>query len=516
MRLSDIKTLLYECELILLGKKKFKLFGIISYGLTKRILQENQKGFPKDNMPSIYTKLSENGKQLVIVHRNDITRGHIIYGILHQIIHIICGHLNRKGEKDETVWNLACDHVVNRVIKELAYENIQFDIPEDAVYFLDIELMYPESAAERIYDELMKDAQKGQNNQINQPQVESESNGGSQDAGKSPESPSGPAVDGNGEDGKSKDGTKEAKDNQQNQQQNSTTGSQNKRLCISSSPCIGDIQYITVKDNKSGNSFNLINDTNFSNTDNFDSEKVDNAIDKMSNQIKTLWHSNQIEKGELPGNFCNMLDHIYKIEIPWHQLLESALLYPVQHSKRRSWMEPNFYVRKPIRIPGKCQKSKRPKIFLGCIDTSGSIRIDDLKVFTGVLMASVDHYNGLIVLQHDVILQREIRYDKKPDMHTLYESILRVDGGGGTSHSAVFSRIQQLLDDDSAEISSFVFLTDYYSDVEEIYKQYDWIKKHETIWVLTGTKVNNVELDGCKTSTIRISTLGDTKKTTRY
>lgn len=234
-----------------------------------------------------------------------------------------------------------------------------------------------------------------------------------------------------------------------------------------------------------------------------DPEKIKEKAEEYANKAKSLWHSNALEKGEGSADFIQYMDNLFRVDIPWNTIMESAVLYPVQFMKRKSWSEPNFYYRSPRlpRLPGKHKKSSRPKILLVVIDRSGSVGKEDLETFLGVIASSLSYYQGLLIFVHDVNVKQEF-YFEKATLNQLIHELSELKGGGGTSHEPVFNKIEECVDD--YDVSSILFLTDFYSDVEQIYNNYKWIKERETIWVVNSDKY--VDLPGCETKTIRINT----------
>jgi predicted metal-dependent peptidase len=52
----------------------------------------------------------------------------VLFTLIHEYLHIVLGHHVRRGNRNAKMWNIACDHVVNRVIKQF------MRIPDDAYY----------------------------------------------------------------------------------------------------------------------------------------------------------------------------------------------------------------------------------------------------------------------------------------------------------------------------------------------------------------------------------------------
>ena len=48
----------------------------------------------------------------------------IIFGVLHELLHILLKHGLRRGERDHVLWNIACDHKINLTLVDMGYKLI--------------------------------------------------------------------------------------------------------------------------------------------------------------------------------------------------------------------------------------------------------------------------------------------------------------------------------------------------------------------------------------------------------
>ena len=124
-------------------------------------------------------------------------------------------------------------------------------------------------------------------------------------------------------------------------------------------------------------------------------------------------------------------------------------------------------------FPGKALAPKAATL-LTALDTSASISKHDIRHFLGVLEDSLIHFDRVRVVKHDVEIQDDRTYscDQFVGASSL-EGLLEVNGRGGTSHRYVFDLFEQALEEDE-EISLVILLTDFYSDIEEIWGAYEW------------------------------------------
>lgn len=66
---------------------------------------------------------------------------------LHEVLHNVLGHSYRRGDRDKKKWNIACDHVINSILKEMGY-SIPGWLCDD---------QFKGMSEERVYAQLFKD-----------------------------------------------------------------------------------------------------------------------------------------------------------------------------------------------------------------------------------------------------------------------------------------------------------------------------------------------------------------------
>ena len=502
------KKILNECVLILLNKPSLEYFGILSYGLEKYGYDSDEFFKGIGNIPALaYT----DGKKIVYWTEACKTHKDVLLITLHEMIHIISEHVQRCGDRNPMIWNIAADHVTNSVLKELSEKNdLLGTIPtENMVYFSDLAYKYPNASVEQIYDILFKQVEQNQLSyeiiDIQAPPQNSDDegeNGG--DSGEGGDEKDG----GDDKKGKSKGKDKTDKDKEEEKEEengdgddkNNKKGKPKQNKNKSSSSNSGDNPFEGMQAIKINNKTVIPHDTGI--PQNVNVTEFTESLDQLKENARSLWNSNTISKGNLPGNVQQYLDKINKIEIPWDVILNTAILYNVQCQKRKSWSHRNIYIKNP-RLPGKNPKGLNTGLLIAVIDSSGSVSDDDLKNFIGVLLGSIQHYKYLKILVHDYTLNDEIDFKRgRLTEEDIISSFRKITGRGGTSHKYAFDRLEELNQEEN--ISSIIFLTDYYSDVQHIYNDYKWIKNHDTIWVLNHSQILEVALDGCRTKTINI------------
>jgi predicted metal-dependent peptidase len=509
----QLKEYLRECDIILLNRPKFKYFGILLYGLKKYIYTIDDAnrldGVPirVDNNGRPEMAAYTDGKKIVIISDSVVkNREVLMFMILHELLHIILGHVRRIGDRNPQIWNLAVDHVVNSMLKTILNpsELSAVDIDNNYVIFKDIEKSHPNADAETVYDILVKDS-----NQIDSIGLGSDaySISFSSSSGKS-------YTIEFYESHKNDSECNSDKSDEENFENMSEyyilKDSDGKVLYKGSLDVTGKIPQKT-KDTKVTTTGNSTEDDINKDLKQLPIEKIKELCETLEHKSKILWNSDISSefRGSIPGAFVQMLDNIYKMEVPWEDLAESAILYNVQVAKRRTWSKKNIYIRN-VRVPGKRDKSLDKRIFLGVIDTSGSISDTDLMKFSGLVSSTLAHFSGLHLLYHDYVVNNEIIYDRNPTETELYEKLKLINGRGGTSHKEVFDKISSVVDD--SNISIIAFMTDFYSDVLTCYRNYDWVKNFPMIWFITNNpEVNNEYLrrnmEDCTVTAINVNNI---------
>jgi predicted metal-dependent peptidase len=459
---------LKDAKVILMNKPDVEFFGTLAYGLNVYALDSVQYIKNSGGIPSVaYT----DGESITFLIDNTITKEEMIFIFVHELLHIICQHPKRRGNRNPILWNMAVDHVVNRVCLELSRtKNYIKPIKGGCIFFEDIHQDDNDILPETLYELLCKKSQLSENEKESVFKIGT--GNGTPNPNKSTQ------VYGRGD--KSSPAYKV----------------ETEELVDKDGKPLNKVK-VTVTNLQGGEKNTAVYDRDQEDPTKMD--KIEKACEEVSNDAKTLWYSTpSIAKGNMPGGMVEFLDSLFKVEIPWEDVMEDAVLYAVQNASRRSWTEPNIYIRHP-RVPGKRTK-RSPYYLIAAVDCSGSISTEDLRLFAGVLLGSAAYYKAIHVIVHDQVVQEEIVISRNLSETALIEKINKFIGRGGTSHVGPFERIKELVQEE--RVSTILFQTDYYSDVENIFGSYKWIKDYETIWVLNSNE--EVKLNGCKTKVIRL------------
>lgn len=491
---NELYEILKECNLILMHEPKLEFFGILLYAMTYKVIDAKQSlariptpGYTDGKTITLVGNLklvNENGEGVVFEHTID----GLLVVLLHELLHILNMHVTRTGtDRNPTIWNLAVDHIVNRtIIHGFSDRNSRMsDIGErfkdvittaKMIYFDDIHTEFPDITAEELYDKMMN-----QENgfKVTTKEMEITIPGGSPDG----------EGEGNAqseEEGKEGDGKQANGSNPGNSQ---------------------GITYKYIEIEKDGKKYYAPLDTEAPSA--LSEEDLQQAQKDMYDKAKSLWNSGQMShmKGNTPGSFSTMFDKLFEIKLPWDDLLSNAILYPVQNQSSRTWSTKNMFFRN-VRVPGEKDTSLSAKTLLAVVDSSGSISDSNLRKFFGVLLGSRTYFSDIHIVVHDHGVQGELEiseYELKNES-ALVDKIksYHVPGRGGTSHHEAFERSEEICEDKA--VSSVIFLTDYYSDVQHVYKDYDFIKEIDSIWaIVDNPSLSDVGLENCDTTTIQLN-----------
>ena len=110
----------------------------------------------------------------------------VIFLVAHEVLHVVYDHMGRRGDRDPQLFNIANDYAVNADLKK--HKVGEFITTVDCLY----EQKYEGWASEKIYDDLMKNIQKINLDQLIDKMIDDH-------------------LDGDGEEGEGEDGDKEGK-----------------------------------------------------------------------------------------------------------------------------------------------------------------------------------------------------------------------------------------------------------------------------------------------------------------
>lgn len=211
-------------------------------------------------------------------------------------------------------------------------------------------------------------------------------------------------------------------------------------------------------------------------------------ITKIQLNSNILLQQEHIRRGFKTSNFLEFLEKITQIKLNWEQILTKAILLNNRPSQiNRSWTNPYKRFRAHnIIIPGPGTE-KYLELLTIVTDVSGSISKENLKKFIGICHKSFDNFKKVWLIKHD----SEIKFNQIIDIQDIdREKLINLNyTNGGTDHLPVFKLIEDKYLKREYKIGLILMLTDFESNIEEIFNKFTWTKKIPTIYLLTKKRV---------------------------
>lgn len=332
--------------------------------------------------------------------------------IVHEVMHLALNHMTRGKDKDHNMFNVATDLVINDFITKNGFKLPKHIlIPnsngvfkhQSGIYIKDCD----KKVAEEIYNELMQQIENPVGNQSDE-DSEEENNG----EGKG---------DGEGV-GDSQSQSLSPKEKRKQQIEKDTHGDYH--------------QY------SKGNA------------------KEQKEIEKKWRDLLHEAYTHSKLKGDLPVGMERMMDKLHENKIDWKSLLNQYIIQSIPFDM--SWSRPS---KKSVAIGEYMPSVVKEKIEICVgIDVSGSIGQVELDDFMSEIIGIARAYQDRLdmrVYSHDTDA-----YDcglvKNGNIETLKQ--MKILGGGGTSHVALFNKIAE----ESKNCELAIFFTDGESDLENI------------------------------------------------
>lgn len=185
------------------------------------------------------------------------------------------------------------------------------------------------------------------------------------------------------------------------------------------------------------------------------SQKEEEWIDRVTEAVQM----SQM-RGDMPKGLTDVVKQFHKAEIDWRTKLRKYIqsYIPYDYTFARCHKKS---VATGIYMPNYLKE--KIKVLIG-VDLSGSISKQQLEQFMSEVIGMAEAFQDRIemtILTHDVNVQDEYI------LNTVNKELikkLKFHGGGGTSHKPIFQKIKK----DYQDTKVAIFLTDGYSDLEEI------------------------------------------------
>jgi len=235
-------------------------------------------------------------------------------------------------------------------------------------------------------------------------------------------------------------------------------------------------------------------------------ELINKNIDKFVKE--TLRQNYQRFRGELPNHLQEILDEIFEMKINWTDILRRRLFTKLENISARIWNYPNiFYLNSVGYLPS---NDKEPTIrnITVFVDTSGSIDLNELKKFYGIIYDLINEQNieYITIVQHDAEIEdiKILNRDEVIDVDTFLEYTKMIIGRGGTSHEVPVKDYLDMIDSgEIIETDFIIFLSDFYTDNINMIDKYLNDRGIDCFYISTTEAIKNYNIDMDKYLIIR-------------
>jgi len=356
------------------------------------------------------------------VYAANVSEKTLVSAVAHEVLHIALGHHVRRGERDETLWNKACDYAVNCILVESG-----FPLPDGAPYRKE----YTEKSVDDIYKYLAAfhdDSSHSASTRNTEGEETSSVDGeGSADLGgeegQANESRSGKPKEGDNSEGRAEEekGGK-ASDKKQGRERDAE------------SSFSGEVRdHPLLKENGGDDARRKAE------------EDSDIAMVQAAHEA--------LRMGDMPAGLTRLVRRRIRPMLDWREQL-SRFLEQCSDSDY-SWTTPDRrYVHQGLYLPSR-REAKLPEIVLA-IDCSGSVDEALLARFCTELSGLLEAYDATLhVLYHDIKVNGTKTLTRQDMPFTLTPL-----GGGGTDYRPV----PQAIDDMGMNPACVLWFTDLECD----------------------------------------------------
>lgn len=364
-----------------------------------------------------------------LVLKDDYTHIHLAYIVCHELLHILGKHGVRKGSREHHVWAAACDHIVERDLKQHA-NAVQ---PYDGAYhmFEDLHKQNPTCTVEQAYEWLQNQIQAGKIKVI--------------------------AIPGEGDGGDMVE----------------VTLPNGAKFMVSAQ--LGGVDNKNIK----GDTLQAIQT----------SEKIVSEARALHQTLK----SKGDQAGSLSSLLDKILAVKIPWEVLLEKAIKTnVILKPDERSWKnphKIWRP--LGINLPGVTTSEDRDGTG--IIVYCTDSSGSMSDKELKKCSSVTEQSFQFFKEVWLYVHDSKVHQKKIFDKDDKhmfYHFLKNEGYK--GRGGTSHRHVFQMIQDEVWDNNGyrdELSMVICLTDGYSDIETVLtdKSLEWTRVIPIVFIISGS-----------------------------
>lgn len=437
----------------------------------------------------------------------------LIFILIHESMHIAFMHSARQGTRIHSLWNIACDYFINKVISEEfgltdthRFSQIREDttssgikLPDGALYNSKVNIKT--DTVEKIYDELLESYQSQQNQKQGQNQSSNSGQNGQNNSGQESQNPTQNQQDSGNQEQQSEAQNGQSQENsqgqnQQNNGQNSGQGQNQGQNQQNSGQNSGQSQ--GQNQGQSGNSGVTVSfrgqklqvgGDDFNGRDLVATKRTSEMSQTEKNEkSKSVLKKAATQKRQMTGSFGGEAGSFIEREVEemlapkvnWVALLKNKLTKASQTVMTYAKPDKRFVSRGMIMPGPKPLDNDSLSNIKVCIDTSGSISKEDL----GIALNQINQLLKRFKAEAEVLY-----WDTQVRLVAPFKNIqelvrIKPEGGGGTDVNCVFEHFnsKDYRTGRKQRPSIIIIITDgYFGDVDSKHKKYI-----DTIWVVNG------------------------------
>jgi hypothetical protein len=493
-----------KCAILrILNLSALRLFGCLIYNfniniidtnyilndieIKNQILQEHRKN---EIMRTLTANISiQNSKPTINIYSSFIennTIPELTFILLHEILHFLNGDCISVAGINQNTFNLAADHIINCSLKKdisnLVFDSNKISLPQDHFIIYDIE--NTNLTKIEVYNFLSNNLEIKENIEIKQPQhkLGSDQNNKNKPESKEPESNESKEPESN-EPESNEPESNESKEPESNEPESNESKEPESNEPESKELGANEITTSIIKGKIKRQSIEVMTDIIQSKT--LESKLI---VEQLRSEARTIIENISSSRGLESGSTFELIKDMLKIKIPWDILLDKAICSKIlPNEDSRSWQ---YLKKRPMALNilmAGYEPEEKPCYLIIVCDTSGSISTKMLQKFSSIIIQSIKYFDMIRILKHDIY----IKSDKIIESQNLIDEdiIFKFEGGGGTSHTYVFNEIETMFENDDDEISLVIILTDFYSNIVEIWNNYEWVKNIPICICLTTNRI---------------------------
>ena len=334
-----------------------------------------------------------------------LSEGRLVSALAHEVLHIALGHHVRRGDRDEGLWNKACDYAVNQILAEAG-----FSLPDGAPYRKE----YAGKSADEIYAWLARlqdteshgDDSASQNGEQSSFDAEGSGSLGGQEGQENESRDAARSLD--GDDGKTGEGEKGSRVSDE-------AGGREK---AAEHAFRGEVRdHPLIRENGG------------------DAQRAQARQEADVSLVQAMQEA--MRMGSVPAGIARLVRQRVRPVLNWRQLLARFLENCTDNDY--SWTQPDKrFLHQDLYLPSR-REAKIPEVVLA-VDCSGSVDAPALERFCAELSGLLEDFDTkLTVLYHDMNVNKHEVFTRQ-DMPFAPLPV----GGGGTDFRPVPSFIDEL------------------------------------------------------------------------